>query len=181
MSLAKPYAYWVRNDSYSNAFAASDDTVINRCQATRTVEDLLVRTYLHTSVHILTSTTSTPPPGWFYNVNFLACAGYSPSPTSTMQVAESGDVGVLITGRVVFTGNWPIASPGVGVATWEQQRTESAKVYQKAPDPNSDYPCVQTSLSIKDPSDVLFPPASYHYVVVVRQFLETLWASDLSS
>lgn len=179
MTIAKPYSYWVRFDSYANAFTSDDNDVYNRCQATRSVEDLLVRTYLHTSVHISTSTTSPPPKDWFFDLNFLAVAGYSPSPTTTMQTAESGDPGVLITGRVVFTGLWPIASPGVNVATWEQQRTESAKVYQKAPDPNSDYPCVQSGINIKDPSDILFPPASYHYDVVIRQYLETLWASDV--
>jgi len=179
MTLAKPYAYWVRSDSYANTFTADDNDVYNRCQAYRSVEDLLVRTYLHTTVAISTSTTSPPPKDWFYNLGFLEVAGYSPSPTSTMQTAESGDIGTLITGRVVFTGLWPIASPGVNVGTWSSQGTHSAKVYQKAPDDNSDYPCVQSGLNIKDPSDILFPPASYHYSLVIRQFLETLWNSDV--
>jgi hypothetical protein len=179
VTVARPYAYWVRNDSYANAFTANDNDVYNRCQAVRSVEDQLVRTYLHTSIHISTSTTSPPPKDWPYALNFLAVAGYSPSPTSTMQTAQSGDVGVLCTARVVFTGLWPIASPGVNIGTWEQQRTESAKVYQSAPADNSDYPCVQSGVNVLDPGDILFPPATYHYSVVIRQFLETLWASSV--
>lgn len=180
-TLARPYYYWVREDSYSNAFTADDNDVINRCQAYRTVEDQLVRTYLHTSVHIVIAATSTIPVDWFARLNFLQVAGYSPSPTSTMQTAESGDLGILCTGRVVFTGHWPIAAPGRDVATWESQVTSSAKVYQSAPESNSDYPCVQSGLNVKDPSDVLFPPATYTYGVVIRQYLETLWASTLPS
>lgn len=179
MTLAQPYSYWVRSNAYANAFTLDDNGVYNRCSAERSVQDLLVRTYLHTILHISTSTTSPPPKDWFFGLDFVAIAGYSPSPTSTMQTSESGDVGILCTGRLVFQGLWPIASPGVNVGTWAQQKTESAKVYQKAPPDNSDYPCVQSGINIEDHYDILFPPASYHYTLYIRQYLETLWASDV--
>ena len=179
MTLAKPYAYWVRDNGYANTFTTDDNGVYTRCQANRSVEDLLARTYLHTINNISTTTTSPPPKDWFFGVDFIAIAGYSPSPTTTMQSPNEGDVGTLITARLVFTGNWPVASPGVDVATWAQQKTESAKVYQKAPPDNSDYPCVQGGLTVEDHFDILFPPASYHYTLYMKQYLETLWYSDV--
>ena len=179
MTLAKPYYYWVRENAYINTFPADDNAVYNRCQAYRTVEDELVRTYLHTIINISTSTTSPPPKDWFFALDFVAVAGYSPSPTTTMQTSDSGDTGVLCTGRLVLNGVYSIASPGVNVATWAQQKTESAKVYQKAPPDNSDYPCVQSGVNIEDHFDILFPPATYHYSLYMRQYLETLWASSL--
>lgn len=179
MTLAKPYAYWVRSNSYDNTFTSDDNGVYNRCSAERSVEDLLVRTYLHTIINISTTTTSPPPKDWFFGLDFVAIAGYSPSPTSTMQASESGDVGILCTARLVLTGVYAVASPGVNVAAWSQQKTESARVFQKAPADNSDYPCVQSGVNIEDHYDVLFPPASYHYTLYMRQYLETLWNSDV--
>lgn len=179
MTLARPYAYWVRNNGYLNTWPSDDNGVINRCSAVRSVEDQLVRTYLHSVVNMSVTTTSPPPKDWFYAVDLVAIAGYSPSPTSTMQQVSGGDVGTLITSRLVFTGNWPVASPGVDVASWAQQRTESARVYQSAPADNSDYPCVQSGISVEDHENVLFHFPAYSISFYIKQYLETLWASSV--
>jgi len=181
MTLAQPYLYWVRGGAYANTLTSDNDVPYGRCSAQRTTTDLLVRTYLHTEVKITTSTTSPPPVDWFYNLGFISVAQYSPSPTTLVATAEDGSPGMLVTAPLVFTGHWPVASPGRDVASWSQQKTESAKVYQKAPDPNSDFPCVQVGLTVFDPSDVLSPPASYHYSLAIRFHLETLWASTAAS
>jgi hypothetical protein len=178
MTLTHPFAYWQRNDSYANALTLSNTHVYNRSEAVNTT-DLHVRSYLHTRVSVATTTTSPPPVDWFHALTFLQQGQWTPAPVTIMSTADDGDFGDLLAAPLVLTGHYPIASPGRDVAFWSSQKIESARVFHAVPDDNADFPSVQSGLTIRDPQGVFFPDNGYVTEVVIRQYLETLWASKV--
>lgn len=179
MTLTHPYLYWQRSTSYNNNIAVPNTHVYNRNEASRDVQDLHVRSYLHTRVMMTTTTTSPPPVDWFAGLDFIQAAQWTPQPGSSIGAATEGDLNMMLIAPLALMSHSLIAAPGRDVAVWSTQQIASAKVYHSAPDSNTDFPSVQAGLYIFDRGGVRDPFAGYVYTVTVRHTLETLWASTV--
>lgn len=180
MTLTHPFLYWTRGNSYNNNIAVPNTHVYNRNEATRSTQDLHVRSYLHTRVTITTTTTSPPPVDWFAGLDFVQKAQWTPQPGSSISASGVDDQDMMCYEALVLVHRSTIAAPGRDVAQWATQQTASAKVYHSAPDTNFDFPSVQAGLDIFDRGGLRDPTAGYVYTVTVHHFLETLWASTIA-
>jgi hypothetical protein len=178
MTLAKPFAYWVRNTSYTNALGADDPILLNRCIATRSTQDLLVRTHLHTRVVVTVTTSAPPTPGWIKGMRWDVVAAWSPDAIGTLPDPDSGDPSIVATGWL--TPNFIRFNPATNdyQVSWEQTEAISAKVFRSAPDPNSTFPAVQSGVSLVDIDGALDPFPVHSITFRAHQYLETLWNSD---
>ncbi len=180
MTLAYPYAYWQRSNSYNNTISVPNTHVYNRNEATRTVQDLHVRSYLHTRVTITTTTTTPPAPDWFAGLDFIQVAQWTPQPGSSITASSEGAEDMMCYEPLVLVHRSTIAAPGIDVAQWATLQVASAKVFHSAPPDNFDYPAVQAGLYIFDRGELRDPDAAYSYAVTVHHSLETLWNSALA-
>lgn len=178
MTLTHPFAYWQRHNSYGNALPASASTALNRNEAVN-VNDLHVHSYLHSRVTITCTTTNPPPVDWFAGIDILQQGQWTLAPVTIMSTANQGNFGDMLAAPLVLQGHYPIAAPGRDVAVWSSQKIESAKVYHFASDDNTDFPSVQSGLTIFDRGAVLAPISGYTYTITIHQYLETLWASKV--
>jgi hypothetical protein len=179
MTLARPYLYWQRHNSYNNNFSYPNTHVYNRNTASRSVQDLHVRSYLHTRVTITTTTTTPPPVDWFAGLDFIQVAQWTPQPGSSISDAGEGDQDMMCYEPLVLVHRSTIAAPGRDVAQWSTLRVASAKVYHAAPADNFDFPAVQAGLYVVDLGGVRDPTAGYIYTLTIHHALETLWASTV--
>lgn len=178
MTLTHPFPYWQRNNAYLNVVPASDNTVVNRNEAAN-VNDLHVRSYLHSRVTITTTTTSPPPVDWFAGLDWIQQGQWTLAPVTIMSSANEGNYGDMLAAPLVLTTRSLLAAPGRDVATWASQKVESARVYHFAPDDNADFPSVQSGLTLFDRHAVLAGISGFHYEITIHQYLETLWASKV--
>lgn len=177
MTLARPYAYWQRSNSVATNISVPNTHVYNRNEASRDVQDLHVRSFLHTRVTITTTTTTPPPVDWFAGLDFIQVAQWTPQPGSSITAASEGAPDMMCYKALVLVHRSTIAAPGRDVAQWAVQQTASSKTYHSAPEDNFDFPSVQAGLYIYDRGDLRDPDAGYVYTVTVHHSLETLWAS----
>ncbi len=178
MTLAKPFAYWMRTNSYTNTIPPSDNDVVTRNDAF-TVGDLHVRSLLHSRVTITTTTTTPPPVDWFAGIDWVQQAQWTVAPVTAISSANDGNFGDMLAAPLVLLGHYPIAAPGRDVAVWASQKVEHAKVYHAQSDADTDFPSVQAGLTLFDRHNVLSAFAGYHYEITVHQYLETLWNSTV--
>ena len=177
MTLTHPYLYWKRNNSFSSAAPATDNDVVNRTTAIN-VTDLHIRSYLHSQVTMTTTTTSPPPVDWFAGLNWLQQAQWTPAPVTVISSANDGDFGDMLAAPLILVTRSLLASPGRDVATWASQKIESARVYHAVDAGNSDFPSVQSGLTIDDRHNILNHSPAYTFEITIHQYLETLWASE---
>lgn len=180
MTLTHPYLYWQRSNSYNNNISVPNTHVYNRNEASRDVQDLHVRSYLHTRVTITTTTTTPPAPDWFAGLDFIQVAQWTPQPGSSITASSEGAENMMCYEPLVLVHRSPIAAPGIDVAQWATFQVASAKAFHSAPPDNFDYPAVQAGLYIFDRGELRDPDAAYSYAVTVHHSLETLWASTLA-
>ena len=179
MTLSHPFGYWQRSNSYVNNISVPNTHVYNRNEASRSVQDLHVRSYLHTRVTITTSTTNPPAVDWFAGLDFIQVAQWTPQPGSSITAASEGAEDMMCYEPLVLVNRSLLAAPGRDVAQWSTLQVASAKVYHAAPEDNFDFPSVQAGLYIFDRGTLRDPVAAYDYAVTVHHSLETLWASTV--
>lgn len=178
MTLTHPFSYWQRGNSYANAVPATDNTVLNRNEANN-VNDLHVRSYLHSRVTISCSTTNPPPVDWFASLDWLQQGQWTLAPVTIMSSANDGNFGDMLAAPLVMLTHSPVAAPGRDIAMWASQKVESARVYHFASDDNGTFPSVQSGLTLYDRHNVLAGLSGFTYEITIHQYLETLWASKV--
>src|SRR6478609_2509460 len=112
MTLTHPYAYWQRSNSYVNNISVPNTHVYGRNEASMDVQDLHVRSYLHTRVTITTTTTTPPPVDSFAGLDFIQVAQWTPQPGSSISAAGEGDLDMMCYEPLVLVHRSTIAAPG---------------------------------------------------------------------